>query len=44
MIIRTKKKHDLTNDYKLEKWGTSVSTQIAHYSQIKGSSKRPESF
>lgn len=27
-----------------KKWETSVSTQIAHYKHIKGSSERPESF
>ena len=27
-----------------KKWETSVSTQIAHYNRIKGSSKQPESF
>ena len=27
-----------------KKWDTSVSTQIAHYNHIKGSSKRLESF
>ena len=34
----------IIDDYIYEKVRTSVSTQIAQYNYIKGSSKRPESF